>query len=120
MTKSDLVSQLYARYPELGRHFVEDAVSLFFSEIGNALQKNQRVELRGFGSFCLRKRDKRTGRNPKTGETVDVPEKWTPFFKAGKELRETINRPLSSSPSRRSIRQKKDSALPTFSHSLHS
>ena len=93
MTKSELVVKIYERYPELGRALVEDAVSLFFSEIGGSLARGQRVELRGFGSFCLRKREGRTGRNPKTGETVIVEEKWTPFFKAGKELRETINKP---------------------------
>jgi integration host factor subunit beta len=93
MTKSELIVKIYERYPELGRALVEDAVSLFFSEIGGCLSKGQRVELRGFGSFSLRKREGRTGRNPKTGEAVVVQEKWTPFFKAGKELRETINKP---------------------------
>lgn len=93
MTKSDLIVKIYERYPELGRHLVEDSVSLFFAEIASALQKGQRVELRGFGSFCLRKRASRLGRNPKTGETVSVQEKWSPFFKAGKELKEIVNKP---------------------------
>ena len=96
MTKSDLVGKIYALYPELGKNLVEDAVSLFFSEIAAALQKGQRVELRGFGSFSIRKREGRNGRNPKTGTPVQVAEKWSPFFKAGKELRETINNPKVS------------------------
>ena len=92
MTRSDLVRQLCQLYPHVEPHLMEDAVSLFFFEIATALQREDRVELRGFGSFCLRKRGKRVGRNPKTGERVEVDEKWVPFFKAGKELKEIINK----------------------------
>lgn len=91
MTRSDLVRQLCQLYPHVEPHLMEDAVSLFFFEIATALQREDRVELRGFGSFCLRKREKRIGRNPKTGERVEVDEKWIPFFKAGKELKAIIN-----------------------------
>ena len=118
MTKSDLIIKIYERYPELGRHLVEDSVSLFFSEIAAALQKGDRVELRGFGSFCLRKRENRTGRNPKTGEPVEIKEKWSPFFKAGKELRETINRSQTRSSPLITSRGKNASALHSHQHDV--
>jgi len=91
MTRSDLVALLSTLYPQADTHLMEDAVALFFFEIGAALQRGDRVELRGFGSFCLRKRKEKIGRNPKTGERVTVEEKWAPFFKAGKELKEIVN-----------------------------
>jgi integration host factor subunit beta len=93
MTKSELIHRIQEKYPELGRRLIEDSVSLFFNEIATSLQKGYRIELRGFGSFCLRKRSKRTGRNPRTGETVEVSEKHVPFFKAGKAFRELLNIP---------------------------
>ena len=102
MTRSDLVNRLCQLYPETDHRLVEDAVSLFFFEIISTLQRNDRVELRGLGSFCLRKREKRMGRNPKTGESVPVEEKWVPFFKAGKELKATINHNEKISGSRAS------------------
>ena len=111
MTKSELVSRLSERYPEFGKRLMEDAVSLFFSEISTALQRGQRVEIRGFGSFSLRKREGRVGRNPKTGDTVVVSGKWTPFFKAGKELRTMTNEASEkNAPNRlvRSSRQRLD------------
>jgi integration host factor subunit beta len=116
MTKSELVVKIYERYPELGRHLVEDSVSLFFAEIAASLQKGDRVELRGFGSFSLRKREKRTGRNPKTGDTVEIKEKWSPFFKAGKELRETINRSQVPSTPKVFARGKKLEVLHNHQH----
>ncbi|GBQ41417.1 integration host factor DNA-binding subunit beta [Komagataeibacter saccharivorans NRIC 0614] len=70
---------------------VERIVQVIFAEISNALMRGDRVELRGFGAFTIKKRDARTGRNPRTGETVSVDEKVVPFFKAGKELRERVN-----------------------------
>ena len=62
-----------------------------FDEITEALARGERVELRGFGAFSVKKRDARTGRNPRTGEAVEVPEKYVPFFKTGKDLRERMN-----------------------------
>jgi integration host factor subunit beta len=66
-------------------------VNTIFDEISGALSRGDRVELRGFGSFSVRKRNARVGRNPRTGETVNVDEKFLPFFKTGKELRERLN-----------------------------
>jgi integration host factor subunit beta len=91
MTRSDIINRIYQAYPEFGRRLIEDVVTLFFSEIVAQLQKGSRVELRGLGSFSLRLREARNGRNPKTGENVSVPKKNVPFFKAGKELRLAVN-----------------------------
>lgn len=91
MTRSDLIDQLCRLYPQVEAKLIEDAVSLFFFEIASSLNKGQRVELRGLGTFSIRERGKRVGRNPKTGEKVMIEPKLTPFFKAGKELREAIN-----------------------------
>lgn len=91
MTRSELINQLCELYPGVESNLMADAVSLFFFEISSALQRNTRVELRGFGSFSLRQRDARTGRNPKTGQAVSVETKWVPFFKAGKEMKEALN-----------------------------
>src|SRR6056300_1392540 len=98
MTKSDLVAQLVQLYPHVDPRLLEDATSLFFFEISNALQRQERVELRGLGTFSLRIRQARKGRNPKTGEAVEVEEKCVPFFKMGKELRTVINEKNSSPP----------------------
>ena len=72
-------------------HDVERIVATVFDEITGALARGERVELRGFGAFTVKRRNARTGRNPRTGETVPVDEKAVPFFKAGKELRERVN-----------------------------
>jgi integration host factor subunit beta len=96
MTKSELVAKIQERCPDLGRRLVEDAVSLFFNEIASSLQKGNRIELRGFGSFSVRKRNERIGRNPRTGETVSVEGKNIPFFKAGKAFRELLNKPAAT------------------------
>jgi integration host factor subunit beta len=93
MTRSDLVEKLYQLYPEFGRRLIEDAVSLFFFEISMALKRGDRVEIRGFGSFCLRERKGRVARNPKTGEKVSVCGKKVPFFRAGRELKMIVNQP---------------------------
>ncbi len=92
MTKSELIAELCAANPHLRAADVEVIVATIFNEITAALSRGDRVELRGFGAFTVKKRDARTGRNPRTGEAVPVDEKAVPFFKAGKELRERVNR----------------------------
>lgn len=91
MTKAELVDEV-ARTSDLTRKHSEVIVDAVFSSIIRALQKGDKIELRGFGSFRLRRRGSRTGRNPKTGAGVMVPAKSVPHFKPGKELRELINR----------------------------
>ncbi len=91
MIKSELVQQIAEDYPDLYQRDVERIVSTVFEEITEALARGDRVELRGFGAFSVKTRDARIGRNPRTGESVEVPEKTVPFFKAGKELRERMN-----------------------------
>ena len=91
MTKSELVHQLNQQFPDMSLRQVEKAVDIIFGEISSALSKGQRVELRGFGAFSIRYRERRMGRNPRTGEKVDVEGKFVPFFKAGKGLRERLN-----------------------------
>ena len=92
MTKSELIAELSAANPHLSPRDVEVIVATVFNEITAALARGERVELRGFGAFTVKRRDARTGRNPRTGEAVKVDEKAVPFFKAGKELRERVNR----------------------------
>ncbi|MFV3127341.1 integration host factor subunit beta [Niveispirillum sp. KHB5.9] len=91
MTKSELIQRLAERNPHLYQRDVEKIVTTIFDEITEALAKGDRVELRGFGAFSVKRRDARTGRNPRTGESVDVDEKVIPFFKTGKQLRERLN-----------------------------
>ena len=91
MTKSELIADLASANPHLLSRDVELIVSTVFDEITAALSRGARVELRGFGAFTVKQRDARTGRNPRTGQTVAVDEKMVPFFKAGKELRERVN-----------------------------
>jgi integration host factor subunit beta len=92
MTKSELIADLAAANPHLRGQDVELIVATVFNEITAALARGERVELRGFGAFTVKRREARTGRNPRTGEAVPVNEKVAPFFKAGKELRERVNR----------------------------
>ena len=92
MTKSELIADLATANPHLTARDVELIVATIFDEITAALARGSRVELRGFGAFTVKRRDARTGRNPRTGEAVPVDEKAVPFFKAGKELRERVNR----------------------------
>ena len=91
MTKSELIQHLAERNPHLYMRDVERIVDTIFDEITGALAKGDRVELRGFGAFSVKKREARTGRNPRTGESVTVQAKALPFFKTGKELRERLN-----------------------------
>jgi len=91
MTKSELIAELAAANPHLLSRDVELIVQTIFNEIGGALARGDRVELRGFGAFTVKQRDARIGRNPRTGDAVSVDEKRVPFFKAGKELRERVN-----------------------------
>jgi len=91
MLRSELIEKLAAKYDHLPAGDLERVVAIILDEIGDALARGDRVELRGFGAFSVRHRDARKGRNPRTGEAVDVPAKSVPFFKAGKELRARIN-----------------------------
>lgn len=91
MTKAELVDEV-GRQAALTRKHSEVIVDAVFSSIVEALQHGDKIELRGFGSFRLRKREPRKGRNPKTGDKVDVPPKSVPYFKPGKELKDLINR----------------------------
>ncbi len=91
MTKSELILRLAEKNPHLYQRDVERIVSTIFEEISDALARGDRVELRGFGAFSVKERDARVGRNPRTGEAVDVSEKRVPFFKTGKQLRERLN-----------------------------
>lgn len=96
MTRSELVALLAQRFPQLVQKDAELAVSEILGAVGSALCRGGRVEIRGFGSFCLNYREPRMGRNPKTGEKVSVPGKYTPHFKPGKEMRENVNEGLVS------------------------
>lgn len=91
MTKSDLIKKLAEANPHLYLRDIERIVSTVFDEVTDALARGDRVELRGFGAFSVRHRGSRTGRNPRTGEEVSVPDKAVPYFKTGKELRERLN-----------------------------
>jgi integration host factor subunit beta len=91
MTKSDLILRLAEKYPHLLQRDIERIVNTVFDEVANALARNNRVELRGFGAFSVKKRDARQGRNPRTGQTVSVAAKYVPFFKTGKQLRDRLN-----------------------------
>jgi integration host factor subunit beta len=91
MIRSELIAKLAEDNPHLFQRDVERIVNTIFDEITTAMARGERVELRGFGAFSVKKRDARTGRNPRTGETVAVEEKAVPFFKAGKLLRDRLN-----------------------------
>jgi integration host factor subunit beta len=91
MTKSELILKLADANPHLYQRDIETLVATIFEEISNALENGNRVELRGFGAFSIKQREARTGRNPRTGESVAVTEKNIPFFKTGKQLREKLN-----------------------------
>ncbi|GAB6854710.1 integration host factor subunit beta [Asaia astilbis] len=92
MTKSELIAELTAAHPHLAARDIELIVQTILSEISSALSRGERVEIRGFGAFVVKKREARQGRNPRTGTSVAVDEKTIPFFKAGKELRERVNK----------------------------
>ena len=91
MIRSELLQAIQADNPDLRPEEVEQVVTIFFDEIGKRLAEGGRVELRGFGAFSTRGRDARQGRNPRTGDAVDVPAKRVPYFKPGKEMRERLN-----------------------------
>jgi integration host factor subunit beta len=89
--KSELIDRLATENPHLTHAEVERVVNIVLGRMTDALAEGGRVELRGFGAFSVRSRPARSGRNPRTGETVEVPAKSVPFFKSGKELRERLN-----------------------------
>ena len=95
MTKAELVEEV-SRVSDLTKKHSEVIVDTVFRSIIDALHRGEKIELRGFGSFRLRKREPRKGRNPKTGDKVDVPPKKVPYFKPGKELKELINKEAES------------------------
>ena len=91
MTRSELIQRLTANNPHLYQRDVERIVSTIFDEIAAALLRGDRVELRGFGAFSVKRREARLGRNPRTGDSVHVGEKHIPFFKTSTQLRERLN-----------------------------
>jgi len=91
MIKSELIAKIAGANPHLYHRDIERIVNVIFDEIVDALARGDRVELRGFGAFTVKHRPPRTGRNPRTGTAVSVDEKFVPFFKTGKELRERLN-----------------------------
>ncbi|MBN2358645.1 MAG: integration host factor subunit beta [Deltaproteobacteria bacterium] len=91
MTKSDLIEAVAAKAPAISKRDISIIVETVFDSMTAALASKDRIEIRGFGSFLARQRRARNGRNPRTGQKVSVPEKWVPYFAAGKELRERIN-----------------------------
>ena len=106
MTKADLVEEL-VKVSKVSKKHAETIVNTVFASITEALQREDKIELRGFGSFRVRRRRSRQGRNPKTGDRVDVPEKRIPYFKPGKELKDLINSPQNPSAA------ETDAAVPT-------
>ncbi|MCH2166112.1 MAG: integration host factor subunit beta [Oceanicola sp.] len=91
MIRSELIQKIADEHPDLSQREVERIVNTIFEEVIEAMARGDRVELRGFGAFSVKHREARTGRNPRTGEAVDVDEKHVPFFKTGKLLRERLN-----------------------------
>lgn len=94
MTRSDLIIKLAERYPQLLGKDAELAVKVILDSMATTLTSGDRIEIRGFGSFALNYRPPRMGRNPKSGDKVQVPAKYVPHFKAGKELRERVDYPV--------------------------
>ncbi|WP_334130087.1 integration host factor subunit beta [Sneathiella sp.] len=91
MIKSELIAVIAENNPHLYQRDVERIVTTIFDEISDALARGDRVELRGFGAFSTKERASRVGRNPRTGEAVQVEKKFVPYFKCGKELRDRLN-----------------------------
>jgi integration host factor subunit beta len=98
MTRSDLVEELAARFGQLAQRDAEFAVKTILDAISDALVQGHRVEIRGFGSFSVNHRPPRVGRNPRSGESVTIPEKRVPHFKPGKALREAVDSGTTHSP----------------------
>lgn len=97
MTKSELIERLIEQHPQLSVKDVELAVKAMLDHMTEALAQGDRIEIRGFGSFSLHYRAPRLGRNPKTGEAVELDEKYVPHFKPGKEMRDQVNQGLKES-----------------------
>jgi integration host factor subunit beta len=91
MTKSELIKKLAERYAYLPASDIKNVVDLIFEEVSAALAENKRIEIRGFGAFSLRSRKARKARNPRTNETIDIAERFSAYFRAGKELKEKVN-----------------------------
>jgi integration host factor subunit beta len=91
MTKSELIERVAELVPQISKKDTELVVNTIFQSMTDALRRGDRIEIRGFGSFQVKVREAREGRNPKTGEEVRIPAKRTPFFKVGKELKERID-----------------------------
>ena len=91
MIRSELIQKIADENPHLFQRDVERIVNTIFNEITDAMASGNRVELRGFGAFSVKKRDARAGRNPRTGASVEVEEKHVPYFKTGKLLRDRLN-----------------------------
>jgi len=104
MTKSDLIERVAARKEHVSKKDTELVVNTIFDSMTEALRTNDRIEIRGFGSFQVKVREAREGRNPKTGDEVRIPAKRTPFFKVGKELKERIDRSREDDQDSRSPR----------------
>lgn len=95
MTKSELIERIAQSQEQLPPKDVELAVKMILEKMTQALVHNQRIEVRGFGSFCLHYRAPRTGRNPKTGDSVELTGKYVPYFKPGKDLKDRVNSSLN-------------------------
>ncbi len=91
MNKSELITTIHEKVPNLSKKEIEEAVNTIIDTMREALIRGDRIEIRGFGSFNIKQRDARIGRNPRTGEKVQIPPKRVPFFTVGKELKERIN-----------------------------
>ena len=96
MTKSELIERIVTHQGQLSSKDVELAIKTMLEQMSQCLATGDRIEIRGFGSFSLNYRPPRVGRNPKSGDKVSVPEKWVPHFKAGKELRERVDKSLKA------------------------
>jgi integration host factor subunit beta len=118
MIKSELVQKIAGSSQHLYHRDVERIVNVILDEIIEALARGDRVELRGFGAFTVKHRAPRTGRNPRTGETVEVEEKFVPFFKSGKELRERLNK--HAAPAVRGAKAKKGGAAGSHARNRNS
>ncbi|MEM6732964.1 MAG: integration host factor subunit beta [Myxococcota bacterium] len=106
MTKSELIRAVSERLPHLPARDLEIVVNTIFDTMTDALKLGDRIEIRGFGSFTVRKRRARTGRNPKTGETIEVPQKRVPFFTVGHDLKKRVDEGREKYP----IRERSDGA----------
>lgn len=96
MTKSELIEEVARKAPDISKRDIEIIVNTIFDSMTAALARHDRIEIRGFGSFVAKPRRAREGRNPRTGEKVQVPSKWVPFFTVGKELRHRINKSIDA------------------------